>query len=282
MSSLIKTKTRLTSTKSTQKVIKAMELVASSKIKQARERAQNIEFYYETTMDTMANLYQYPEIKNRLKRDKAAEKTLIIAITSDMGLCGPYNANVLKEVIKLNEKNSSVENIMIGSKGVNKLDYENIKMTKEITNYNNLAELDVANDIVDIIVEKVNNLEVNSVKIVYTKFINPILQEVETIDLLNVESRLENRELRPELLIEPNEDVVFEQVLRQYYVGMMYTAILNSFASEHSYRRNSMETANKNSLELIENLNLEMNRIRQAMITQEISEIIGGSEALKK
>ncbi len=282
MSSLVKTKTRLGSTKSTQKVIKAMELVASSKIKKARERAQNIDFYYETTMDAMANLYQYPEIKQRLKNSKADDKTLIIAITSDMGLCGPYNANVLKEVIHLNQSLDNVQNIMIGSKGVGKLEYENIEMIKQIVNYNGMSELEMANEIVDIIIEEKNKLTINGVKIVYTKFINPIQQEVEVIDLFNIESKLENRKLKPELLIEPNEEIIFEQVLRQYFVAMVYTGILNSFASEHSYRRNSMEAANKNSLELIDNLNLELNRIRQAMITQEISEIIGGSEALKK
>ncbi len=282
MSSLVKTKTRLGSTKSTQKVIKAMELVASSKIKKARERAQNIDFYYETTMDAMANLYQYPEIKQRLRNDKAADKTLVIAITSDMGLCGPYNANVLKEVIHLNQSLNNVQNIMIGSKGVGKLEYENIEMIKKIVNYNGISELTMANDIVDIIIEEKNKLAINDVKIVYTKFINPIQQEVEVIDLFNIESKLEDYKLKPELLIEPNEEIIFDQVLRQYFVAMVYTGILNSFASEHSYRRNSMEAANKNSLELIDNLNLELNRIRQAMITQEISEIIGGSEALKK
>ncbi len=282
MSSLVKTKTRLGSTKSTQKVIKAMELVASSKIKKARERAQNIDFYYETTMDAMANLYQYPEIKQRLKNNKAEDKTLVIAITSDMGLCGPYNTNVLKEVIHLNQSLNNVQNIMIGSKGVGKLEYENIEMIKKIVNYNGISELEMANDIVDIIIEEKNKLAINDVKIVYTKFINPIQQEVEVIDLFNIESKLENRKLKPELLIEPNEEIIFDQVLRQYFVAMVYTGILNAFASEHSYRRNSMEAANKNSLELIDNLNLELNRIRQAMITQEISEIIGGSEALKK
>lgn len=281
MSSLVKTKTRLSSTKSTQKVIKAMELVASSKIKKAREKAQAIEFYYETTMDAMESLYRYPLVKQYLNNPNAQNKTLVISITSDMGLCGPYNANVLKTVADINQK-YDCENIVIGSKGVAKLEYENLKIDHQISNYNNLSETDMAAEIVDIITEKYEKLEINDVKIVYTKFINPILQEVQVIDLFNIEEKLKSSELRKDLLIEPNEQAVFEQVLHQYFLAMMYTAILHSFASEHSYRRNSMEAANKNSLELIDKLNLEMNRIRQAMITQEISEIIGGSEALKK
>ncbi len=281
MSSLVKTKTRLTSTKSTQKVIKAMELVASSKIKKAREKAQAIDFYYDTTMDAMKSLYQYPEIKNYLHNSKAQDRTLVISITSDMGLCGPYNANVLKTVTKLN-KETTVDNVIIGSKGIGKLEYENLGIEHSISNYNSLSELDIANEIVDIIVKKYENLEINDVKIVYTKFVNPILQEVEVLDLFNIEKKLSNREYRHQLLIEPDEETVFKQVVRQYFLAMVYTAILHSFASEHSYRRNSMETANKNSLELIESLDLELNRIRQAMITQEITEILGGSEALKK
>ncbi len=281
MSSLIKTKSRLNSTKSTQKVIKAMELVASSKIKKAREKAQDIDFYFETTLEAMGNVYSYPQVKRLLNNPKAADKTLFVAITSDMGLCGGYNSNVISTLLEETKNVENSENIIVGSKGVTKLEFEGKEISHQITNYNLLDELDIAKEISDIVIEKFNNLEINNVKIIYTKFVNPILQEVQIIDLFNIEEQIKSDNTpKAELAIEPDEQTVFKQVLEQYVLSMVYTSVLQSFASEHSYRRNSMESANKNSLELIDSLNLELNRIRQANITQEISEIIGGSEAL--
>lgn len=282
MSSLINTKSRLSSTKSTQKVIKAMELVASSKIKKARDAAQGVEFYFETTLDAMSHLYQFDEIKSLFEANSSVDKELVVAITSDMGLCGPYNTNITKEVIKLG-KIRNCENIMIGSKGVGKLEYEKLPIVHQITNYNGLKPIDMAREISNLLLEKWHSGEVDSVKVVYTKFINPLTQQVDVIDLFDMKSRMENVEItNKSLIIEPSPKEVFPQVLEQYVLAVIYSAILQSFASEHAYRRNSMETANKNSLELIDDLNLELNRIRQSMITQEISEIIGGAEALKK
>lgn len=282
MSSLINTKSRLSSTKSTQKVIKAMELVASSKIKKARDAAQGVEFYFETTLDAMSHLYQFDEIKSLFEANSSVDKELVVAITSDMGLCGPYNTNITKEVIKLG-KIRNCENIMIGSKGVGKLEYEKLPIVHQITNYNGLKPIDMAREISNLLLEKWHSGEVDSVKVVYTKFINPLTQQVDVIDLFDMKSRMENVEItNKSLVIEPSPKEVFPQVLEQYVLAVIYSAILQSFASEHAYRRNSMETANKNSLELIDDLNLELNRIRQSMITQEISEIIGGAEALKK
>lgn len=282
MSSLINTKSRLSSTKSTQKVIKAMELVASSKIKKARDAAQGVEFYFETTLDAMSHLYQFDEIKSLFEANSSVDKELVVAITSDMGLCGPYNTNITKEVIKLG-KIRNCENIMIGSKGIGKLEYEKLPIVHQITNYNGLKPIDMAREISNLLLEKWHSGEVDSVKVVYTKFINPLTQQVDVIDLFDMKSRMENVEItNKSLVIEPSPKEVFPQVLEQYVLAVIYSAILQSFASEHAYRRNSMETANKNSLELIDDLNLELNRIRQSMITQEISEIIGGAEALKK
>lgn len=280
MASLIETKQRLGSTKSTQKVIKAMELVASSKIKKAKEKAVNVDFYFSATLDMMNNLYSFKDVKKGLKKQLSGDKTLIIAITSDMGLCGAYNTNVVKHAIKLSKAENSV-NIVLGSKGVAKYDFEKLNLFYKMTNLNDLTEIEMTNSVVDKVKELIKSGELKDVKVVYTKYVNPLVQEVEVIDLFDLSAVVDNTKPRATLNVEPEEDIVFEQLLDQYILSVVYSTILQSFASEHSYRRNSMEAANKNSLELIDNLNLEMNRIRQAVITQEISEIIGGSEALK-
>ncbi|MGL5021628.1 MAG: ATP synthase F1 subunit gamma [Mycoplasmatales bacterium] len=280
MASLIKTKTRLSSARSTQKVIKAMELVASSKIKKARDKAVGVEFYFNTTMDAINKLFRYDEVNKMLNVKNAKDKMLIVSITSDMGLCGAYNANVTKVVNQLTSESNDSTNIVVGSKGIGKLEYEHKDILAKFTNLGHIEEYELAFQISDLIVEQHKLGNVSDIKVVYTKFINPILQEVSIIDLFDFENKVDNKNFHSQLLVEPNEEFVFEQLLTQYVQSIVYSAILNSFASEHANRRMSMEAANKNSLELIDGLNLELNRIRQSMITQEISEIIGGAEAL--
>jgi F-type H+-transporting ATPase subunit gamma len=282
MASVIKTKTRLSSAKSTQKVIKAMELVASSKIKKAREKAVGVEFYFDTTINAINSLFKYSEIEKMLTVSNAIDKTLVIAITSDMGLCGAYNANVMKKVNLINNENKECTNIVIGTKGASKLEYEHKDILKKFINITHLDEYELAKEISDLVIQEFSTGNVNDVKIVYTKFINPLVQNVEVIDLFDFSSQVDNKNHGAQLMVEPNEDFIFEQLFLQYVQSVVYSSILNSFASEHANRRMSMEAANKNSLELIDGLNLELNRIRQSMITQEISEIIGGAEALNK
>ncbi|MBL0701643.1 MAG: ATP synthase F1 subunit gamma [Spiroplasma sp.] len=280
MASLIKTKTRLTSARSTQKVIKAMELVASSKIKRAREKAVGIEFYFNTTLDAMNNLYSYKKVKSLLLKGAGVNRTLIVSITSDMGLCGAYNGNVIKKTLQIMQQEGDYTNIVVGTKGISKLKYEKVELLNTYANIKTNGEQQLAIDISSAILTKHLEIPFDSIKIVYTKFINPLVQEVKVIDLLHLEAMIDETATTADLVVEPNEERVFYQLFEQYVISVVFSAVLNSFASEHAARRTSMEAANKNSLELIDDLNLELNRIRQSMITQEISEIIGGAEAL--
>lgn len=280
MSSLINIKTRLSSVSSTQKVIKAMELVASSKIKKAREKANAVSLFSETIEASLKDMSFYRQY-NELLKSKKDGYTLYIAITSDMGLCGAYNTNVIKEYFKQVKDEDNYKTIILGNKGYKKLTYNKIDVMESFINYSNLDEYKLAKDITDIIMEKWENNEIKDIKIVYTEFVNPIKQEVAVIDLFGSEVFKENL-TNKDVTIEPGVEEVFPVLFRQYLLGIIYSSILKSLASEHSYRRNSMDTANKNSLELIDKLGLELNRVRQSMITQEISEIIGGSESSKK
>ncbi len=280
MATLIETKQRLGSTRSTQKVIKAMELVASSKIKKAKEKAVNVDFYFQATLDAMNGLYSYSDVNKVLKKKLKGNDTLVIAITSDMGLCGAYNTNVAKAALELS-KRSNHKSIVLGSKGLAKYNFEKLDLVYGLSNLNDYTEMEITSKVVNEIKDLINKGTISDVKVVYTRYINPLVQEVEVVDLFDLSNVVSSNKATATLNIEPEEDIVFDQLLEQYIISVIYSAILQSFASEHSYRRNSMEAANKNSLELIDSLNLEMNRIRQAVITQEISEIIGGSEALK-
>lgn len=282
MSNLIQTKERLNSTKSTQKVIKAMELVASSKIKKAKEKALNNKDYFEQVTGIMQSIYSFEDMFSYMNLDECEDNTLIIGITSDMGLCGAYNNNIIKKVTQLIAENDNPFVVMAGNKGVNKFNFEGISMHKAISDISRIEDFSLAKDLAEEIINLYSSKRVNKVLVVYTKFVNPIVQQVEVIDLFSLEQIEKDSLYNYDLEVDGDKKQIFDSLFIQYIYSVSYYAILNSIASEYASRRNSMDAANNNSLELIEHLNLEMNRIRQAMITQEIAEIIGGAEALKK
>lgn len=282
MSNLIQTKERLNSTKSTQKVIKAMELVASSKIKKAKEKALNNKDYFEQVTGIMQSIYSFEDMFSYMNLDECEDNTLIIGITSDMGLCGAYNNNIIKKVTQLIAENDNPFVVMAGNKGVNKFNFEGISMHKAISDISRIEDFSLAKDLVEEIINLYSSKRVNKVLVVYTKFVNPIVQQVEVIDLFSLEQIEKDSLYNHDLEVDGDKKQIFDSLFIQYIYSVSYYAVLNSVASEYASRRNSMDAANNNSLELIEHLNLEMNRIRQAMITQEIAEIIGGAEALNK
>lgn len=282
MSNLIQTKERLNSTKSTQKVIKAMELVASSKIKKAKEKALNNKDYFEQVTGIMQSIYSFEDMFSYMNLDECEDNTLIIGITSDMGLCGAYNNNIIKKVTQLIAEKDNPFVVMAGNKGVNKFNFEGISMHKAISDISRIEDFSLAKDLADEIINLYSSKRVNKVLVVYTKFVNPIVQQVEVIDLFSLEQIEKDSLYNHDLEVDGDKKQIFDSLFIQYIYSVSYYAVLNSIASEYASRRNSMDAANNNSLELIEHLNLEMNRIRQAMITQEIAEIIGGAEALNK
>lgn len=282
MSNLIQTKERLNSTKSTQKVIKAMELVASSKIKKAKEKALNNKDYFEQVTGIMQSIYSFEDMFSYMNLDECEDNTLIIGITSDMGLCGAYNNNIIKKVTQLIAENDNPFVVMAGNKGVNKFNFEGISMHKAISDISHIEDFSLAKDLAEEIINLYSSKRVNKVLVVYTKFVNPIVQQVEVIDLFSLEQIKKDSLYNYDLEVDGDKKQIFDSLFIQYIYSVSYYAVLNSIASEYASRRNSMDAANNNSLELIEHLNLEMNRIRQAMITQEIAEIIGGAEALNK
>lgn len=282
MSNLIQTKERLNSTKSTQKVIKAMELVASSKIKKAKEKALNNKDYFEQVTGIMQSIYSFEDMFSYMNLDECEDNTLIIGITSDMGLCGAYNNNVIKKVTQLIAENDNPFVVMAGNKGVNKFNFEGISIHKAISDISRIEDFSLAKDLAEEIINLYSSKRVNKVLVVYTKFVNPIVQQVEVIDLFSLEQIEKESLYNYDLEVDGDKKQIFDSLFIQYIYSVSYYAVLNSIASEYASRRNSMDAANNNSLELIEHLNLEMNRIRQAMITQEIAEIIGGAEALNK
>ena len=275
---LIEIKRRLKSVQSTMKITKAMGLVATSKLRKSRKELSDINEYAEIAMQNLKSVAgivdENLDIPYFSKND--SEKILYIIITSDSGLCGGYNNNVVSYFNSLVEDKNNVEIINVGSRGssyLSRLSYSTIAEYVDIPDVPTIKE-------VKTVYEKALNLfitgEVSEVRVVYTEFESPIKQVPKYEVLLPVEKEGEQDTLFD---VEPNIEEVITNLLDIYLKGKLRKIMLSAKCSEQSARMSAMDTAAGNAKDINDNLNLKYNRIRQAAITQEISEIVGGANA---
>ena len=256
-------KTRIKSVESTKQITKAMELVSSSKFRKAKERAESARPYFNTLYNTVQDIAKNTSnSRNVFLKERKVNNVCYIVIAGDRGLAGGYNSNILKAVIAHNKLGTG-KVIPVGKK----------------------ANED-ANRVAQAAMEAYKNGEVDEVNLVYTEFISALSQEPKivkllpvTIDNTNTEKEVKKGKAAVQYL--PSADAVLGYVLPKYVSGSVYGAIAESFASEQAARRTAMESATDNANEMISKLELVYNRARQAAVTQEISEIVGGAAAAK-
>ncbi len=287
MASIQQIKRRIKSVKSTKQITKAMELVAASKMRKAQEATLRSRAYSNTAQEILTSLADkvdvnaHPFYRQRLVRSK-----LIVVISSDRGLAGAYNANILKSFTKNVqdevEKGITVQVITIGSQAsrfVAKLsDVEHIGAYDNFID--NPSESDVK-PIVESIFTRFTQEEDDEVVVLFTDFKSSISQEVESKKLLP--AVFKPTESKPELdkeMFEPSPQKVLETITPRLVEVQLFQAILESQASEHSMRMMAMKSATDNAGDLIDDLTLVYNSARQASITQELAEITGGAEAI--
>lgn len=278
---LIEIKRRIRSVESTRKITKAMNLVATSKLRKTRKELNDSAEYYNLSKEILENLlatlpdyYDSPFFrKNSENLDK-----LYIVMASDTGLCGGFNGNIasnLYEIIK-NESNARV--VVVGAKGipyVRKYGFDTIKEYVDIPDIPTIKEVRA---IYDDALYMFKNGEVGEVNLVFTEFISPIKQEVKIEKLLPLEKQSKSF---GEFLIEPDLEEVLSSSLDIFLKSKIRRAMLHSKVSEQNARMMAMDGATQNANDILHALNLKYNRIRQGIITQEISEIVGGAEAQK-
>ena len=276
-------KTRIGSVESTKQITKAMELVASSKLRKAKEKAENSRPYFTSLYDTLKDISQNTRgVRSEFLNSREVKNKCYIVIAGDRGLAGGYNSNILKAVtLDMNNKKEKV--ITIGKKATEyftKREYEVIHSVGSVEDcdYDKIIEL----------TKKAMELyiagEVDEVQFAYTKFISPLVQDVQLIKLLPLSFEDEDKKnvkRGPRVQYLPSPEVVLEYIIPNYVNGIVYGGLMESFASELGARRTAMESATDSANEMIEKLQLIYNRARQAAVTQEITEIVGGAEALK-
>ena len=250
-------KLRIKSVESTMQITKAMELVASSKMRRAKERVEHSRPYFETLYKTLTEIAAAdPRARNPYLRRSEIKRTLLVVIAGDRGLAGGYNANVLKLAA---QESGNVEVLLAADISVGQC----FQLARQIT-------------------EGYRKGEYDAVKLCYTRFDSMMTQTAVSIEVLPLamepteQQKAEAR--RSQILYKPSSEEVFSAIIPEYVAGVVYGAVCESVASELAARRTAMDAATKNAGEMIDHLNLYYNRARQAAITQEITEIVAGAE----
>ena len=273
-------KLRIKSVESTMQITKAMELVASSKMRRAKERVEHSRPYFETLHKTLTEIAAAdPRARNPYLRRDEVKRTLLIVIAGDRGLAGGYNSNVLKQA---GAEEGEVVVLPIGKRSAEYFVHHEVPLfTQEVLL---AAEISVGEcfQLSRQITEGYLKGEYDAVKICYTRFDSMMTQTAATMEVLplSIEPTEQQRAdaRRSQILYKPSSEEVFSAIIPEYVAGIVYGAVCESVASELAARRTAMDAATKNAGEMIDHLNLYYNRARQAAITQEITEIVAGAE----
>ena len=270
-------KQRIKSVGTTKKITRAMELMASVKLQKQTNLLKKNKEYFETLYNTMSKILSNDaSIENDYLTIKDNPKKLFIVFCSDVGLCGGYNINLIKYFNEIVSKEDEV--IVIGTSKY-KWFKENYNVINDVissddTNYNELK------NIVDHEVERYKNNEIGSIEVIYTKFVNNVTFNPDCIKVLPCGKEEFKKENYKELLFEPNVNDILDNLIPMYAENSLYSFYLEAKTSEQGARRFAMQNATDNADELTEELLLKYNQARQAAITQEINEIVGGADAL--
>lgn len=275
-------KRRMKSVESTKKITKAMQLVATSKLRKTRNQLDQLKPYYSKVQETVASILKSNEgkIDNAYLKENKSGKDVYIVITSSLGLCGGYNANVLKTASSMIHDGDYI--YAIGSKGAGYFNHRNIKFDDQYLDLNSTLDFKEIIKLVSELTRKYKAKEVKSIKIIYTEFVNNLTFTPRVITLLPVDVKdFHDIEITNKYTIfEPSENEVLNSLIPMYLQSVIYGYLVESVTSENASRRTSMENATDNAEELIENLLLKYNQARQTAITNEISEIVAGANSL--
>ena len=281
MANMKDVKRRIKSVESTMQITKAMQLVASSKMRKAKERAEAVHPFFEGVFQVMADISRDHEFTSVFTKKKFKNSVLLIVIAGDRGLAGGFNSNVLKlakaKADAIAESGGEAVIMAIGKKAVEYFEKREYKLIDGFPQIAEGIELVDAMMIANKVIERFKIGDFDAVELVYTTFVSVMTQEPQHLRILPVENLEYLGRKHPMTIYDPSPEEVFDSLIPEYMGGMLYSAIVDSFASEQAARRTAMESASDNASEMIDKLSLLYNRARQAQITQEITEISSAS-----
>ena len=283
---------KIKSVENTKKITKAMEMVAASKMRKAQERMRAARPYSEKIRNIAANLGKSnPEYVHPFMRTNNAKATGVIVVTTDKGLCGGMNTNVLRIVTgKLRETQAAgntIQAVAIGNKGLGFLNRVGAQVVAHATQLGDTPHLDKLIGPVKVLLDAYSKGQVSSVFLSYTRFINTMKQEPVLEQLLplsaskmQADAKASGAQQSWDYIYEPDAQVVIDELLLRYVEALVYQAVAENIASEQSARMVAMKSATDNAGSVIAELKLVYNKTRQAAITKELSEIVAGAAAV--
>jgi len=281
-------KQRIKSIKSTKQITKAMNLVATSKLQRVKGRVISARPFLQEVRKVISSLIlQTEKLENVYVEQRPVENTLIIIISGDRGLCGAYNANIIKQSIKSISERKNVKLVVLGSKAVKFFTDGEYEIVRYVTGISDKPFYDDAAQIGALAREMFESGEVDEVFVTHTKFesmlsYKPVTESVLPIDVTQFSFEDEAQQEYYDIMeFEPKAEVILEQLLPKYINVLLFDAMLESAACELAARSASMDSATKNAEDRIEEMSLAYNRARQSVITKEIIEVVAGANALQ-
>lgn len=276
-------KNRISVVANTKKITNAMELVSASKLRVIKKEYDNIQNYKNSLENTFSDIMDHMskgELDTLFPVDKSNESELYIIITSDLGLCGSYNSNIINLARTRVKENDKL--ILIGNKGIsqaNKLIKNKENILKSFAEVGNKFSYELASLIAGESFDLYKQSIISKINIIYTKFVNNVVQEAEIKTLFPLEIKTDHKSVHTEIEFEPSAEEVLKNAIPLYLSSLIYALGAASKLSEMASRRNAMENATDNAQEIEQTLILEYNSTRQGLITQEITEIVSGADA---
>lgn len=274
-------KRRIKSVGSTRQITKAMELVASSKLRKAKQRAEQARPYFTELYRSMCEIASAnTDFSTVFTQKREVKNRLFIVVAGDRGLAGGYNSNVLKLAAAAHADDAEKPKIIaVGKKSIEYFSKRGYDIVGSFPNVAEDIKPAMAYDIANIAIDMFRNGEVDDVQLFYTMFVSSLTQEPQQMSVLPMATqKLENYGTMD---YDPSPEAVFDRIVPRFTASLLQCAVVESYASEQGARRTAMESATDNADEMIASLSLLYNRARQASITQELTEIVGGANALE-
>jgi F-type H+-transporting ATPase subunit gamma len=279
---------RIRSVQNTRKITRTMEMVATSKLKRAQDRLGAARPYADELRSVIERLLT-PELAARyalLRQPESVSRAAVLLITSNRGLAGAFNANLIREARtllgRLRSEGVETELHILGKKGIGFFRFQGEPISSSRTDIGDRPSADEARSLIDPLVQRFVAGELDGVYVVHARFNSALSTPPHISRVLPIEPpSSEERRAEVDYLLEPSGDAILEKLLPLYVRNSVYTALLETAAAEHGARRTAMKSATDNAGEMLQQLTRTYNRARQAAITQEIAEIVGGAAALE-
>jgi F-type H+-transporting ATPase subunit gamma len=289
MATLRDIKNRIVGVKSTQKITRAMKMIATAKLRGAQQRIVGARPYANKIGELLSRLAADDSLQtNFFFAQRPVKKVCVVVVTADRGLCGAFNTNIIREAtsyINEEQKNeSSVSVFTLGKKATEYFSKRNYTIQGKIVGLFGSLEYQSTTQLYNELVPKYLNGEFDKIILIYNEFVSMIQQKIVKVQLLPVpliETKEEEKKYSPNYIFEPDQLSIFESLIPKHLKVQIWRALLESNAAELSARMTAMDNATTNAQELIRSLNLKYNKERQAAITKEILEIVSGANALK-